>query len=161
MNVKIYMIEIDQEISIWQSSAQVLPEAEWQAVKFTLGGIDHAFQVIFEAHTHSSMNSYHALSSIKLDNCQPLKPSNNCYVGHFECNNHVCIESTQVCDLTNNCGDGSDELKCDIRLMVNFESGIGMWGDVYHSSGWVVQQASHFEDLRLAPTFDHTTGKLS
>ena len=41
----------------------------------------------------------------------------------FRCNNSMCIYKHQVCDLTNNCGDFSDEENCDY-----------MKGNVYYKS---------------------------
>ena len=33
----------------------------------------------------------------------------SCSPGEFQCNNTHCIYPTQICDLKDDCGDGSDE----------------------------------------------------
>ncbi|XP_047139272.1 low-density lipoprotein receptor-related protein 1 isoform X1 [Hydra vulgaris] len=37
----------------------------------------------------------------------------NCTTGQFKCNNNRCISNAWRCDSENDCGDNSDEMKCD------------------------------------------------
>ncbi|KAJ9591382.1 hypothetical protein L9F63_002079, partial [Diploptera punctata] len=41
--------------------------------------------------------------------------SYKCPDTHFKCNNHFCIPEYNVCNFEDNCGDGSDENKCNYR----------------------------------------------
>ncbi|KAL3854471.1 hypothetical protein ACJMK2_013739, partial [Sinanodonta woodiana] len=43
-------------------------------------------------------------------------PAKHCPLGQFQCKNHNCTHSFQVCDLTNDCGDWSDEEGCETRM---------------------------------------------
>lgn len=36
-------------------------------------------------------------------------PQAHCPLGHHQCGNMACVESHQLCDGEDNCGDGSDE----------------------------------------------------
>lgn len=38
---------------------------------------------------------------------QPFCPENM-----FQCNNRACVEPGRICDFTDDCGDGSDEMDC-------------------------------------------------
>lgn len=38
----------------------------------------------------------------------------NCPQGTFKCGNNHCINNTFVCDRQNDCGDNSDEEKCEL-----------------------------------------------
>ncbi|XP_041374759.1 low-density lipoprotein receptor-related protein 2-like [Gigantopelta aegis] len=42
-------------------------------------------------------------------------PKSSCPMGQFQCKNRNCTYSFRVCDLVDDCGDGSDELNCESR----------------------------------------------
>lgn len=51
-------------------------------------------------------------------NCPPRFPDGRyCPKEKFECDNHLCVSHTDLCDGTEDCLDGSDE---KIELCVNF-----------------------------------------
>uniref|UniRef100_A0A8D8SCE1 Low-density lipoprotein receptor-related protein 1 n=2 Tax=Cacopsylla melanoneura TaxID=428564 RepID=A0A8D8SCE1_9HEMI len=46
-------------------------------------------------------------------------PKFHCVEGQFQCNNTKCLHPTSICDGINNCGDNSDELRCDEYTCLN------------------------------------------
>lgn len=54
-------------------------------------------------------------------NCPPRYPGGRyCPDSKFQCNNHLCISQSDLCDGTDDCGDGSDEAS---TLCSNFNCG--------------------------------------
>src|SRR5690606_32675085 len=119
----------------------------------------HSFQVILRAYPFANGTSgFRAISGIKMHNRKAL-PVGDCRSG-FYCRNRVCINRLAICDGEDTCGDGSDEdaAQCgSSQRLTNFDSGIGSWG--YNiNNGWRATKDSSSQDLRKAPTFDHSTG---
>uniref|UniRef100_A0A6P6YME6 MAM and LDL-receptor class A domain-containing protein 1-like n=1 Tax=Dermatophagoides pteronyssinus TaxID=6956 RepID=A0A6P6YME6_DERPT len=115
--------------------------------------------------TNYNLKNYQAIGELKLDGCQPLLPSisSNCSsTERFKCKNNVCIPTAFVCDMEDDCGDNSDETKCDSKKLTDFEENYGLWesNDDGTGSGWTIKQARQMSNLRNGPTYDHTT-KLS
>ena len=45
-----------------------------------------------------------------------------CPSDYFRCDRRACVPSSEVCDLTDNCGDNSDEKSCNGYYLCDFES---------------------------------------
>lgn len=41
-----------------------------------------------------------------------VEPQPLCSEHLFQCSNKVCVEPSRICDLADDCGDGSDETDC-------------------------------------------------
>lgn len=88
------------------------------------------FSVSIEANRSYSVVGNIAVDDISFHDCG-VPEVRNCTFGESKCPNGVCIETpTRYCDLTDDCGDNSDEdpgrcvsypFKCD------FESGVCQW----------------------------------
>lgn len=111
-----------------------------------------------------------AVDNIQFRNCRMKPAVGNCpnsqgpAATKFWCSNKVCITKDHVCDLTDNCGDGSDEQACATYKQYNFEYGIGD----------LIQGANGTEDdfdwqtfsgqtpsSYTGPLWDHTIGTAS
>lgn len=80
-----------------------------------------------------------------------MRPS-GCPRDYFTCDRRACVSNSDVCDLTDDCGDNSDEKNCTEYIMCDFEkknlcswTNSGQWGVV-----------SPYQTI--GPKRDHTTG---
>lgn len=59
--------------------------------------------------------SYNSFGDIAIDdmsfsNCELPKPQKSCYSWQHQCTNRACVSDGRRCDLTDDCGDNSDEI---------------------------------------------------
>ena len=131
----------------------------WNKASVNLGRITKPFKLEFEGSTYSIKDADVAIDDISMVNCAYPAPSPvSCPSGYFTCQNKVCIKDVKVCDLTDDCGDGSDEsdAQCQDSVRCDFESkGLCDWShDPDGEIKWEVKQAYYSYE----PTRDHTTG---
>lgn len=125
-----------------------------------LDRVRHPFRIRFSAaNSYRTPEKYHAIDDIRMSSCQPESPEPRCSAREFKCDNSVCVELTDLCDMEDDCGDASDERNCNQNLITDFESGIGRWGSTV-TKGWSVNSANAFSNMRLGPTYDHTSGEF-
>lgn len=163
LRIYLELLDINENVLIWQSS---LPEGaerahrRWKQFEVRLGRIKHPFRVRFEVSSQSGAVNYHKIRDIHFHLCDhPIKDREHyrCSEFDFSCRNRMCIEQYQVCDFYDDCGDGSDEFKCPSNLMTSFEFGWNGWG-MGGKKGWKMENGEGNQDLRRAPTYDHTFG---
>ncbi|XP_075925333.1 MAM and LDL-receptor class A domain-containing protein 1 isoform X2 [Petromyzon marinus] len=79
----------------------------------------------------------------------------------FRCSRSgACVEACLRCDLTDHCGDGSDEEDCDWTQQCDFESGLCDWrqaSDDEDDFDWTLQRGPSSTPL-TGPYTDHTLG---
>lgn len=156
-DVSIRLQDLNRDVRLWQGSLQRKME-DWNEIQLMIRRVKHPFRMIFRAKASDDEGYYQALTNLNIYNCAPPKPpSGHCNPGLFECTNKVCLLNQYVCDFDDDCGDGSDELKCNSRLMTSFEEGFGRWGEGERDQ-WIILNSEEHHDLRDAPTFDHTSG---
>ncbi|XP_062336134.1 MAM and LDL-receptor class A domain-containing protein 1 [Osmerus eperlanus] len=83
---------------------------------------------------------------------EPPSPPGPCLPGLLQCKNGRCFSPKQLCDFTDDCGDGTDEKDCGTSC--TFENG---------RCGWKSSLADNFDwtlgggfDKSVHPPFDHT-----
>ncbi|KAK9885852.1 hypothetical protein WA026_013730 [Henosepilachna vigintioctopunctata] len=92
-------------------------ERRWKRYVVTIGKVSENFTILLEvipAKDHSS-NSTLAFDNVALLNCYPRNDDTCTAPLQFRCTSNTnCINSTKVCDITEDCNEGEDERQsCD------------------------------------------------
>ena len=142
------------------------PGGGWRLVDTQVGRRPGQFEVAFDRSPGGTYDAAVAVDDFQFVDCDMPRPTEgDCGAEKpFQCNNKVCIEFQQVCDLTDDCGDSSDEMSeyCDDNRYIrnSFEEPdkpLGIFrtegGDNLQWERWLGQSPN----LRTGPYFDHTT----
>ncbi|XP_062297401.1 MAM and LDL-receptor class A domain-containing protein 1 [Scomber scombrus] len=134
----------------------------WNQVTVQLGRITRPFQIALAKISLGVFDGVSALDDVTFKNCSLPPAVEDCPPHtHFHCvRTEACVEHSQLCDLVDDCGDGSDEEGCSPELQCNFEHGLCSWkqeqsgGDVFD---WTRIQGPT-PTLDTGPWKDHTLG---
>lgn len=88
--------------------------SQWLNAVIQLGRLPQAFQISLEKISLGIYEGVSAIDDIRFENCGLPPPALSCEgPNHFWCRDtKACIDSLLVCDLVDDCGDGSDEDRC-------------------------------------------------
>uniref|UniRef100_A0A3Q3R9I1 MAM domain-containing protein n=1 Tax=Monopterus albus TaxID=43700 RepID=A0A3Q3R9I1_MONAL len=144
---------------IWRTLYDQGPR--WHQVTVQLGRITQPFQIALAKISLGVFDGVCALDDVTFKNCSMSPAVSQCPLDtHFHCaQTKACVEHLQLCDLVDDCGDGSDEEGCP-ELQCNFEQGLCSWkqeqsgGDVFD---WTRIQGPT-PSLDTGPWKDHTLG---
>ncbi|KAJ4920097.1 hypothetical protein JOQ06_027963 [Pogonophryne albipinna] len=134
----------------------------WNLVSVQLGRITKPFQIALGKISLGVFDGVSALDDVTFRNCSMPPAVKECPAHtHFHCaESKACVEQMQRCDLTDDCGDASDEQGCSPELQCSFEHGLCSWkqeqsgGDVFD---WTLIQGPT-PTLITGPWKDHTLG---
>ncbi|XP_033935995.2 LOW QUALITY PROTEIN: MAM and LDL-receptor class A domain-containing protein 1, partial [Pseudochaenichthys georgianus] len=134
----------------------------WNLVSVQLGRITKPFQIALGKISLGVFDGVSALDDVTFRNCSMPPAAKECPAHtHFHCaESKACVEQMQRCDLTDDCGDASDEQGCSPELQCSFEHGLCSWkqeqsgGDVFD---WTLIQGPT-PTLNTGPWKDHTLG---
>lgn len=86
----------------------------WNQVTVQLGRITQPFQIGLAKISLGVFDGISALDDISFDNCSLPPAATECPSDtHFHCvHTRACVQRLQLCDLLDDCGDGSDEEGC-------------------------------------------------
>uniref|UniRef100_A0A674GFT9 MAM and LDL receptor class A domain containing 1 n=1 Tax=Taeniopygia guttata TaxID=59729 RepID=A0A674GFT9_TAEGU len=133
---------------------------QWLKAVIQLGRLPHPFQFSLEKISLGVYEGVSAIDDIRFENCALPPPALICEgPNRFWCRDtKACIDSLLVCDLVDDCGDGSDEDNCDPDLQCNFENGLCNWEqDVQDDFDWI-RIRGPTPTVNTGPLKDHTTG---
>jgi len=133
---------------------------QWNKAIIKLGRIQKSFRFSFDGFRSLSASGDLAVDDIRMINCQFPQPRPSCPANYFTCDRKACISQSRVCDLTDDCGDNSDELNCANYTQCDFENGICDWNNIYGEDAnlkWEIGSGAT-ASLDTGPSRDHTTG---
>jgi hypothetical protein len=133
---------------------------KWNHGVLFLGRISKPFRIVFSAERfwNEAINDV-ALDDIKLLNCAFPSEKPECPATSFICDRKACVSYSDVCDLTDDCGDNSDENNCVNYNLCDFEiNGFCFWrnGNALGPNYAVWQIGAYYNTF--GPPRDHTTG---
>ncbi|XP_054848150.1 MAM and LDL-receptor class A domain-containing protein 1 isoform X2 [Eublepharis macularius] len=135
---------------------------QWLKAFIQLGRLQQPFQLSLNKVSLGFYYGISAIDDIRFENCGLPPPALNCESpDRFWCqDSKACIDSLLVCDLVDNCGDGSDEDNCIAGLQCNFEVGLCSWEqDIDDDFDWTRNQGPT-PTLNTGPMKDHTLGTV-
>ncbi|NXD70883.1 MALR1 protein, partial [Eolophus roseicapillus] len=95
---------------------------QWLKAVIQLGRLPHPFQFSLDKISLGVYDGVSAIDDITFENCALPPAALSCEgPNYFWCRRtKACIDSLLVCDLVDNCGDGSDEENCSKKLINDF-----------------------------------------
>ncbi|KAM6984835.1 apical endosomal glycoprotein [Aplochiton taeniatus] len=123
-------------VSLWRDDGQqaVLwrPESSsirgWREATVFIGRVPGSFHVRLQSQRSVGRIGDVAIDQLTFLDCAlPLPvPEEQCAAGQM-CKRGGCVEQRQVCDSTDDCGDGSDEETCEGYWACDFDNGLCDW----------------------------------
>lgn len=136
----------------------------WRREEFGIGRQKSNFTISIVKNGAMNHWDYIAIDDIEFSNCAlPMQNEGAC--PEFRCKKTKgCIDYTYICDLVDDCGDGSDEIDCEAQnfLTTDFENGFGYFQQVldkqYATLTWDIMKGSapDHANSRVGPPYDHT-----
>ena len=125
---------------------------EWTRVQIEIGRVNGPFQIAFDSRQLTSWG-WTVIDDITIQHCHlpPIVSSSQCQGNdQFYCTRGSCIEKSRICDMTDDCGDHSDELRtlCASYQTCTFDTSFCEWRhDNTTQFKWHLQQGMSLSDI--------------
>ncbi|KAH9499994.1 hypothetical protein Btru_076122 [Bulinus truncatus] len=132
----------------------------WHLAEVDIGYVAESFYIVIMARKSYLSRGTIAIDDVSLVNCGPpeVSPVACTLPSYFKCASGYCVDPTVVCDLAQDCGDGSDETGCREITACSFENSLCDWQQESTSTTWKIGTGS----IRDTPiSRDHTLGTSS
>ncbi|XP_022243768.1 leukocyte tyrosine kinase receptor-like [Limulus polyphemus] len=133
----------------------------WEKFSSKVGSVSQPFQLVLEIMEGDVAPAHLAIDNIQLINCETNNSGKKkCELKHFMCSNQLCIDRSQVCDISRDCMEGEDEEQdCDkvpSNARCTFEDGMCGWTNIkFDDSEWKLQSGPTPLN-HTGPVVDHT-----
>ena len=137
----------------------------WTEATLQIGRQREPFEVIFGMDPKNiTFQAGVAVDHIEFFDCALPLPRSDCDVDDFQCGNKACVSKELLCDLSDDCGDNSDEADCSGTIQETFSeppgdpNHLGVF-EVSHDYGnftWKWGQG-RTSNASTGPPFDHST----
>ncbi|XP_051872139.1 MAM and LDL-receptor class A domain-containing protein 1 [Pristis pectinata] len=133
---------------------------QWLQGFVQLGRLTQPFRLKLVKVSLGIYNGVAAVDDIVFANCSLPPAVEKCEgTEWFWCEQtRACIERLQVCDLVDDCGDGSDENNCAQELLCNFENEFCNWQQAKDDDFDWTRNKGQTSTLNTGPSKDHTLG---
>ncbi|XP_057191697.1 MAM and LDL-receptor class A domain-containing protein 1 [Triplophysa rosa] len=118
---------LDSTTTLWQTLYN--QGNQWHPVIVQIGRQTRPFQLSVTKLSLGVYEGVSAIDDIMFHNCSLPEAMETCpSPGQFHCSrSKACVNYFQICDLIDDCGDGTDEENCSSELMCDFEEGLCSW----------------------------------
>ncbi|GIY01072.1 MAM and LDL-receptor class A domain-containing protein 1 [Caerostris darwini] len=163
MDFSTFKMVIKAPNSTWESTAFEGNSAHrWENQTQPINVVTQPFQVILEIINPSSGYPSHvAIDNVKPINCyHKPRTTTDCTPRQFQCDDMICVDANQVCNLHADCADAEDEDQdCDKiaeSAFCTFERDLCGWNTSTSEQSQWVRRSGMSPNVRTGPSSDHT-----
>ena len=142
--------------------------SDWQLIEQQIGRRSGEIKLVFNRPSNEAYDAGVAVDDVSFVDCHMPRPTpGECTEPSkpFKCDNEACVEYEKVCDITDDCGDGSDEnpdvCRDDGYIQNSFEDDNNPFGIFHEESSDEVLKWTRGSGMTpnpyTGPSVDHTT----